>query len=133
VEPRRPLWGACGSNRCAHTGAGGRPAHMMRRLLAPLGLLGLEATVLLVVVYLAPGRAAIAEHVFVVVVAAEALGAFSLLLARSLRSTEQSVFEEGLRRERRRAERGAQRVRPRNEVPPAPQSPLDLHARLVPT
>jgi hypothetical protein len=105
----------------------------MRRLIAPLVLLGLEAAVLVVVVYVAPGRAALAAHVFVVVVAGEVLGAFSLALARSLRTQEPSVFEQGLRQEQRRPERVAQLVRLENEVALARQSAWDLHIRLVPT
>jgi len=96
-------------------------------------LLGVEAAALTIVVYIAPGRAALAVHVFVVVVAAEVLGAFSIALTRSLRPAEPSVFEQGLRHSKPRLERVAQLVRLENEVALARQSAWDLHARLVPT
>ena len=106
---------------------------MRRRLIASIGLLGLEVAALGLVVYLAPGRAALAVHIFLVVVAAEVLGAFSLALARSLRPAEPSVFEQGLRHNEPRLERVAQLVRLENEVALARQSAWDVHARLVPT
>jgi hypothetical protein len=102
-------------------------------LIAPAGLLALEAAALAIAVYVAPGRAALVVHVFVVVVAAEVLGAFSLSLSRSLRPTEPSVFEQGLRQSGQRLERVAQLARLENEVALARQSAWDLHARLVPT
>jgi hypothetical protein len=103
-----------------------------RRLILPGGLLALEATALVVVVLVAPGRAALAAHVFVLVVAGEALLALSLDLSRSLRPSEPSTFEHGLRRRPQRAERVGQLVRIENEVALGLQTAWDLHVRLVP-
>jgi len=104
-----------------------------RRLIGPAVLIGLEAAVVAVVAYVAPGRAAPAVHVFVVVAAAEALGLLSLTLARSLRPAGPSLFDQGLRRTPRQPERVAQLARLENEVALARKSAWDLHVRLVPT
>jgi len=106
---------------------------MRRRFAAPVAAFGLETVVFVCAVVVAPGRTSLLTHVFLVVIAAEALGACAFALARSLRASEPSQFELGLSRPVREVERPGQLARLEREVTLGRQTAWDLHARLLPT
>ena len=113
--------------------AGRRAAGMKRVAETLLQALGLPTLVLAVAVVLAPGRAALITHVYLVVVAAGALTGLAVSLARSLRTAEPSSFELGLRQPVRTTVRVKQLERLEREVTLGRHNAWDLHTRLRPT
>lgn len=106
----------------------------MKGLLAvALRVLGLPTLVLVAVIAVAPGRAALASHVYLVVVAGVALASLVVALGRSLRAPRVSTFESGLTQRRPPAERVKQLERLEREVTLGRQNAWDLHTRLRPT
>jgi hypothetical protein len=106
---------------------------MRRRLVVSLEGLALPTLAYVVAVVLAPGRASVITHVYLVVVAAGALAVLAVALARSLRPAGRSTFELGLRQPVRSAVRVKQLERLEREVTLGRQNAWDLHNRLRPT
>jgi len=105
----------------------------MRRVGSVLGLLAPPTVVYIVALVLAPGRSSLITHIYLVAVAAGTLAALAVGLAQSLRPIGPSVFERGLHRAVRPAERVRQLERLEREVTLGRQNAWDLHSRLCPT
>jgi hypothetical protein len=105
----------------------------MKRTGAILGLLAIPTIVYVVAVVLAPGRSSLITHIYLVVVTGGTLAALAARLARSLRPDAWSVFEGGLHRSARPAERVRQLEQLEREVTLGRQNAWDLHNRLCPT
>jgi hypothetical protein len=103
------------------------------KLLLALEAFGLPTLLLVIGIALAPGRAALIAHVYVVVVVGGVLVALALRLARSLRPLGPSTFELGLVRVSEPAARIRQLEHLEREVTLGSQTAWDLHARLAPT
>lgn len=103
---------------------------MKRTLIVALQALGLPTLVLAGALALAPGRAALFTHIYLVVVAAGLLLGLALALARSLQTAEPSSFELGLRRPTPRTARVRQLERLEREITLGRQNAWDLHHRL---
>ena len=106
---------------------------MRRWLVVALQSLGPPTLVLVGAIVFAPGRAALIVHVYLVVVAGGALASLAVALGRSLRTTEPSTFELGLRQPSRPTERVKQLERLEREVTLGRHNAWDLHTRLRPT
>jgi len=106
---------------------------MKRVLVVALQVLGLPTLLLSAAIVLAPGRAALFIHVYLVVVAGVALTSLAVALGRALRATEPSTFESGLTRPLPPTERVKQLERLEREVTLGCQNAWDLHTRLRPT
>ena len=106
---------------------------MKRGLVVALQALGLPTIVFVGAIVLAPGRTDLITHVYLVVVAGGALAGLAMALGRSLRSTEPSAFELGLRRPSLPVERVKQLEQLEREVTLARHNAWDLHTRLRPT
>jgi hypothetical protein len=105
----------------------------MRRLVGILGVLALPTVVYVVAVLLAPGRASLITHIYLVVVAGGGLAVLAVALARSLRPTGPPAFEQGLRRRPQPVARVNQLERLEREVTLGLENAWDLHNRLCPT
>jgi len=103
---------------------------MRRRLLLGLEAFGLPTLVFVIALSLAPGRAALITHVYVVVVVGGILVALALRLAASLRPHGPGTFGGGLTRSAGQAGRVHQLEQLEREVTLGSQSAWDLHARL---
>jgi len=106
---------------------------MRRRLLVALEALAVPTLLLVVGIVLAPGRASLVAHIYVVVVGGGVLFALAVRLARSLHAQRPSPFELGLVPHREPAMRIQQLEQLEREVTLGSQSAWDLHARLAPT
>jgi hypothetical protein len=104
-----------------------------RRLLHGLEAFGPPTLLLAIGIAVAPGRAALLVHIYVVVVVGGMLLALAVRLARSLGPPGPSTFERGLVPAAERAARAGQLEQLEREVTLGRQSAWDLHARLAPT
>ena len=93
----------------------------------------MPTVVYVVAVLLAPGRASVITHIYLVVVAGGALAVLALALARSLRPAAPPAFAQGLRRRSHPVARVKQLERLEREVTLGRQNTWDLHNRLCPT
>jgi len=103
------------------------------RILLGLEAFGLPTLLFVIGIAVAPGRAALITHVYVVVIVGGVLVALALRLARSLRALEPSAFELGLVPVTEPAAHVQQLAQLEREVTLGSQSAWDLHARLAPT
>ena len=106
---------------------------MKRALVLVLRALGLPTLVFVGAIVLAPGRAGLITHVYLVVVAGGVLTGLVVALARSLHTTEPLLFELGLRQPSRPVERVKQLEQLEREVTLGRYNAWDLHTRLRPT
>jgi hypothetical protein len=106
---------------------------MKRWLIVLLQALGLPTLVFAIAVALAPGRAALITHIYLVVGASAVLGGLAVSLARSLWTVEPSLFELGLTQPVRATGRVKQLERLEREVTLGRHNAWDLHHRLRPT
>ena len=106
---------------------------MKRPLAVTLQVLGPPTLVLAGAIALAPGRAALVIHVYLVVVAGVALTSLAVALGRALRPAGPSAFESGLAPPHLPKERVKQLERLEREVTLGRQNAWDLHTRLGPT
>ena len=106
---------------------------MRRRLLLGLEAFGLPTLVFVIALALAPGRAALITHVYVVVVVGGILVAIALRLAASLGTHGPRTFERGLVRAAGPGGRVHQLEQLEREVTLGSQSAWDLHSRLART
>ena len=98
-----------------------------------LKTLGLPTLAFVVAIVLAPGRADLIIHVYLVVVAGGVLTGLVVALARSLDPVEPSLFDLGLRQSNRPVERVKQLEQLEREVTLGRYNAWDLHTRLRPT
>ncbi len=105
----------------------------MKGIVGILGTLAAPTLVFVVSVLLAPGRASLITHIYLVVVAGGGLAVLAVALARSLRPTGSPAFEQGLRRRSQPVARVKQLERLEREVTLGRQNAWDLHNRLCPT
>jgi hypothetical protein len=106
---------------------------MRRWLLLALEALAVPTLLLVVGIAVAPGRAPLIVHVYVVVVGGAFLFTLAVRLARSLHARGPSPFELGLVPLDEPAARIQQLEQLEREVTLGVQSAWDLHARLAPT
>lgn len=106
---------------------------MKRWLRLVFQALGLPTLAFAAAVGLAPGRATLITHIYLVVVAGGILAGLAVSLSRSLSTPEPSSFELGLRRPVPVVARVKQLERLEREVTLGRHNAWDLHARLRPT
>jgi hypothetical protein len=104
---------------------------VIRVTLRAAEILVLPTTVLVVVIVLAPGRAELAVHVYVLVLLAAALASVVGSIAAQARAAE-SPFDAALHRPEHGSERLSELVRLEREVALAQATEFDLHHRLRP-
>lgn len=98
-----------------------------------LKTLGLPTLVFVGAIVLAPGRADLITHVYLVVVAGGVLTGLVVAFGRSLHTIEPSLFELGLRQPSRPVERVKQLEQLERAVTMGRHTAWDLHTRLRPT